>query len=82
MPQSSCSGEGPIIARNRATGRRSRAAGVSGGLRGVCVCAQHKAEAEAEAGRGGRRMAKEGDDSPFPSGLSASTEERTHNRYG
>lgn len=62
MPRSSCSRAGPFIAPDRATGeegsRRRCVWGTAGcGWVLPCVRAQHKAGGE--AGRGGRRMAKE-----------------------
>lgn len=84
MPRSSCSRAGPFIAPDRATGeegsRRRCVWGTAGcGWVLPCVRAKHKAGGEA----GGRKEDGErGNDSPFPSGLSASREERTHNKYG
>lgn len=89
MPRSSCSRAGPFIAPDRATGEEGLASQVRlGALRGVggffffFAVRSCTTQSRRGGGEGRKEDGERGDDSPFPSGLSASGEERTHNKYG
>lgn len=87
MPRSSCSRAGPLIAPDRATGEEGSLRRCVWGHCGVWVGFFFAVRScTTQSRRGGEEGRKEdgerGDDSPFPSGLSASGEERTHNKYG